>query len=144
VVYDGYYGAFVPIEDASFDAATTPDAVVELPWPIEEPKRGPTRPQRSRPRRCDACRRRRRDVQRSRDGDLAVCRQCAGGVDVPRLDAAEAINGIVARAPAAERRDLQRSLARRRAVRSARRARRTPLGDADPSSEALTAGGEES
>ena len=31
MVYDGYYGCFVPVEDASFDVATTREAIVELP-----------------------------------------------------------------------------------------------------------------
>jgi hypothetical protein len=31
MVYDGYYGCFVPVEDASFDVTTTPEAIVELP-----------------------------------------------------------------------------------------------------------------
>jgi hypothetical protein len=77
VVYDGYYGDFVPVEQASFDVSTTPEAVVELPWPT-----GPTgdaKPPRRRTsaQRCDACRQRRRDVARTRDGLLKVCRTCA-------------------------------------------------------------------
>jgi hypothetical protein len=32
MVYDGYFGCFVPVEDASFDVATAPEAIVELPW----------------------------------------------------------------------------------------------------------------
>jgi hypothetical protein len=43
MVYDGYYGRFVPIEAASFDVSTTPDAVVELPLDAETPIRPATR-----------------------------------------------------------------------------------------------------
>ena len=43
MVYDGYYGDFVPVEAASFDVATTPDAVVELPWEPEVPAPRPGR-----------------------------------------------------------------------------------------------------
>ena len=42
MVYDGYYGRFVPVEAASFDVAATPDAVVELP------AEAPNRPRRRR------------------------------------------------------------------------------------------------
>ena len=31
MVYDGYYGGFVPVEAASFDVSVTPDAIVSLP-----------------------------------------------------------------------------------------------------------------
>lgn len=31
MVHDGYYGCCVPVGDASFDVATTPEAIVELP-----------------------------------------------------------------------------------------------------------------
>jgi hypothetical protein len=39
MVYDGYYGRFVPVEAASFDVATAPDAVVKLPLDAETPIR---------------------------------------------------------------------------------------------------------
>ena len=39
MVYDGYYGRFVPVEAASFDVATTPDAIVELPLDADTPDR---------------------------------------------------------------------------------------------------------
>ena len=38
MVYDGYYGRFVPVEAASFDVAVTPDAVVELPRGADRPE----------------------------------------------------------------------------------------------------------
>ena len=54
MVYDGYYGRFVPVEAASFDLATTPEAIVEMPIEADLPERRPT----SGPRRCAQRRRR--------------------------------------------------------------------------------------
>ena len=122
MVYDGYYGRFVPIEWASFDVGTTPEAVVELPLPEEEPqhvrRRRPSGP------RCDACRERRSSVQWCRDGLLAICRPCAQGIDVRRLDSAAAIRHIVDHAPAPQRASFERGLLGRRAVRKTRRERK--------------------
>jgi hypothetical protein len=42
MVYDGYYGRFVPVEAASFDVATTPEAIVEMPIDAELPELRPT------------------------------------------------------------------------------------------------------
>ncbi|HEV8634430.1 MAG TPA: hypothetical protein VG370_09375, partial [Chloroflexota bacterium] len=39
MVYDGYYGGFVPVEAASFDASLMPEAVVDLPLAILEEQR---------------------------------------------------------------------------------------------------------
>jgi hypothetical protein len=36
VVYDGYYGGYVPVEDASFDVSLTPDAVIHMPLHVLE------------------------------------------------------------------------------------------------------------
>jgi hypothetical protein len=54
MVYDGYYGRFVPVEAASFDVATTPEAIVEMPIEADLPERRP----RSGPRRRAQRRRR--------------------------------------------------------------------------------------
>jgi hypothetical protein len=134
MVYDGYYGRFVPVEHASFDVATTPEAVVELPWPDESPAGSPGTRRRRRPAGpgCDSCRERGRGTQRSRDGALVVCRACARGVPVGRLDAAEAVRQIVGRAPAADRAALERRLSRRRAVRTARLRRQISGGKPGP------------
>ena len=122
MVYDGYYGDFVPVELASFDVSMTPEAVVELPWPEAEPSTPRGRP--SRPRRCDACRERRPNLQHSNDSMLAVCGRCAQDIVVKRLDAATVIAALVGRAPVAERRDLEHRLSVRRAVRAARQERK--------------------
>ena len=44
MVYDGYYGRFVPVEAASFDVATMPEAIVELPRDADVPEPRPGRP----------------------------------------------------------------------------------------------------
>jgi hypothetical protein len=45
---------------------------------------------------------RRSHVQRSRDGLLSVCHQCARGAEVINSDAGEAIETVVSRAPVSE------------------------------------------
>jgi glycosyltransferase involved in cell wall biosynthesis len=81
---------------------------------------------RARPRgaRCDACHTRRSHVQRSRDGLLTVCRQCARGAEVINSDSGEAIETVVSRAPVAERRALTRRLLARQTMHQSRRERR--------------------
>jgi glycosyltransferase involved in cell wall biosynthesis len=88
----------------------------------------PEQPRRARPpgARCDACHERKAHVQRTRDGLLTVCRACARGVDVTVSDAAEAIGAVVSRAPASERRALQRRLLARHAMHAGRRQRNAP------------------
>ena len=86
----------------------------------------PTAGRRARPGggRCDACHTRRSHVQRSRDGLLTVCRQCARGAAVINSDAGEAIETVVSRAPVAERRALTRRLLARQTMHQTRRERR--------------------
>jgi len=122
MVYDGYYGGFVPVENASFDVSTTPDAIVEMPWPDEQ-EPAAKRPKKP-PLRCDACRQRKRSVERCRDGLLVLCRVCARGRQVSSLDAAQTIEQIVAAAPAAERSALKHQLETRLAIRQRRRDRK--------------------
>lgn len=90
--------------------------------PIEGRREGP------RGARCDACHTRRSNVQRSRDGLLTVCRQCARGAEVINSDAGEAIETLVSRAPAAERRALTRRLLARQTMHQSRRERRHAAG----------------
>jgi hypothetical protein len=74
--------------------------------------------------RCDGCHTRRPHVQRSHDGLLTVCNQCARGVDVKTSDATEAIAALAARAPADERRALTRRLVARVTMHQGRQERR--------------------
>jgi glycosyltransferase involved in cell wall biosynthesis len=85
-------------------------------------------PRRPRPSgaRCDACHGRRSHVQRSLDGLVTVCSQCARGVDLATSDASEAIAAVASRAPAGERRALTRRLLARQMMHEARRERRDP------------------
>jgi hypothetical protein len=39
MVYDGYFGGFVPIAAASFDVSVTPEAIVSLPLSVLEDQR---------------------------------------------------------------------------------------------------------
>ena len=75
--------------------------------------------------RCDACHIRQSRVERSRDGLLSVCRQCARGVEIASGDASEVIESVISRAPAGERRGLSRRLHARRTLHEARRQRKT-------------------
>jgi glycosyltransferase involved in cell wall biosynthesis len=77
--------------------------------------------------RCDACHMRRSHVQRSRDGLLSVCKECARGVDLATSDAGEVIAALASRAPTAERRALRRRLLARQTMHAARRERRSPV-----------------
>ena len=79
--------------------------------------------------RCDACHAYQPKVQRSRDGLLTICRQCARGVDLATSDAGEAIAALVSRAPAGERRALTRRLLARQTMHEARRERRSHFVD---------------
>ena len=63
-------------------------------------------------------------MQRSRDGLLTVCRQCARGVDLPNTDATEVVDAVTSRAPAAERRAMSRRLLARQTMHHVRRERR--------------------
>jgi glycosyltransferase involved in cell wall biosynthesis len=83
-------------------------------------------PRRPRPpgARCDACHARHSNVQRSRDGLVTVCGQCARGVDLATSDAGDAIAAVASRAPARERRALTRRLLARQTMHEARRERR--------------------
>jgi glycosyltransferase involved in cell wall biosynthesis len=76
--------------------------------------------------RCDACHARQPNVQRSRDGLLSVCKQCARGFDVQKSDAAEAIVALADRAPTAERRALSRRLLARQTMHAAHHERAQP------------------
>jgi glycosyltransferase involved in cell wall biosynthesis len=89
---------------------------------------GPPRPRRTRPAggRCDACHERKAHVHHSRDGLLTVCSTCARGIDVSTEDAETAIANVVGRAPAAERRKLNRRLAARQTLHTTRRERTRP------------------
>jgi len=101
-----------------------PDAPQHRVSPTAEPSQtGRARPPGAR---CDACHARRSHVQRSRDGLVTVCRQCARGADLATSDAEEAIAAVASRAPAAERRALTRRLLARRTIHAARRERRSP------------------
>ena len=122
MVYDGCYGGFVPVENASFDVSTTPDAIVEMPRP-EEPEPVAKRPKKP-ALRCDACRQRKRTIERCSDGVLVVCRTCAHRRNVRSLPAVQAIEQIVAATPAGERTALRRQLETRLAIRLKRRDRK--------------------
>lgn len=74
--------------------------------------------------RCDACHERRPNVQRSQDGLVAVCKQCARGVDVAANVATDASAAVASRAPAGEQRALRRRLLARQTLHAARRERR--------------------
>jgi hypothetical protein len=63
-------------------------------------------------------------VQRSRDGLVTICRPCARGADLTRVDASDAIAAVVSRAPAAERRALTRRVVTRQTLHQTRRERR--------------------
>jgi glycosyltransferase involved in cell wall biosynthesis len=93
-----------------------------------EPRRSaePTDGRSARPigARCDACHKRQSRVQRSRDGLVTVCRQCARGVEVSLTDANDAIAAVASRAPRAERRALTRRLLARQTIHQARQQRR--------------------
>jgi glycosyltransferase involved in cell wall biosynthesis len=88
----------------------------------------PPRLRRTRPAggRCDACHQRKAHVHHSRDGLLTVCSTCARGIDVSSQNAEMAIENVVGRAPAAERRTLSRRLAARQAMHTTRRERARP------------------
>jgi len=72
--------------------------------------------------RCDACHARQSHVQRSQDGLVTICRQCARGVDLRTSDADAAIAAVASRAPARERRALTRRLLARQTLHRGRRA----------------------
>jgi hypothetical protein len=128
MVYDGYYGGFVAVEAASFDASLTPEAVVDLPLAIleeqrataeaEERRRLAADARRARPR-CDGQKHRVQTVTRAADGLLALCASCADGLDVAALTSPALIDALAARptdprAQARRRRELERRLQARR------------------------------
>ena len=87
--------------------------------------------------RCDACHARKSRVQRSRDGLLTICRGCARGAELTGSDSGEAIEAIVSRAPAAERRSLTRRLVARQTTHAARRERQLSVYSVDASASSL-------
>jgi hypothetical protein len=127
MVYDGYYGGFVPVEAASFDVSVTPEAVVRLPLSVledhraaaqaEELRRLAAEARRARPR-CDGRAHRVRAVTRAADGLLALCAACAEGLDVAGMTSPALIDALSARLPGpraqARRRELERRLQARR------------------------------
>jgi glycosyltransferase involved in cell wall biosynthesis len=90
------------------------------------PQTEPVKTRRHRPAgaRCDACHTRQARVQRSQDGLVTICRPCARGADLTSADASDAIEAVVSRAPAAERRALTRRLVTRQTMHQTRRERR--------------------
>ena len=54
MVFDGYYGGFVPVEAASFDVSLTPEAIVSLPLRILAEQRAAAGAEARRQRRADA------------------------------------------------------------------------------------------
>jgi hypothetical protein len=128
MVYDGYYGGFVPVEDASFDVSLTPEAVVHLPLDVledqraaaeaEERRRATADARRARPR-CDGRDHRVKKVTRAADGLLAFCAECAEGLDVAASTSPALIDALAARladprARPRRRRELERRLQARR------------------------------
>jgi hypothetical protein len=95
MVYDGYYGGFVPVDAASFDVTLEPEAVVLLPVSVLEEQRTAAEAlqrreqvradRRLRPR-CDAGDHHVQTVTRANDGLLALCRRCSEGPEVAALD----------------------------------------------------------
>ena len=90
MVYDGYYGGFVPVDAASFDVTLEPEAVVLLPLSVLEEQRTAAdalqrreqarAARRLRPR-CDAGDHHVQTVTCASDGLLALCRRCSEGVE---------------------------------------------------------------
>jgi hypothetical protein len=122
MVYDGYYGGFVPIEAASFDVSRTPEAVVELPLSVlddqraaaeaEERRRRAADARRARPR-CDGRTHRVGTVTRAADGLLALCRACAEGLDVAAMTSPTLIEALAGRLPNARAQERRQELERR-------------------------------
>ncbi len=108
VVYDGYYGGFVPVEAASFDVSLTPEAIVRLPLDVlddqraaagaEERRRQAADARRARPR-CDGRKHRALTVTRAADGLLGFCAACADGLDVTAMTSPALIEALTARLP---------------------------------------------
>jgi len=127
MVYDGYYGGFVPVESASFDVSLDPEAVVLLPLSTLEEQRAAAESlerreearaaRRARPR-CDARDHFVKTVTRATDGLLAVCDNCRLDLDLSTLDSPTLIELLVSRVDehkqAKQRRTLDRRLSARR------------------------------
>jgi hypothetical protein len=127
MVYDGYYGGFVPVEAASFDVSLNPEAIVLLPPSTLETQRAVAeameRRQQARARRrarprCDARDHSVETVSRAADGLLAVCDSCRGDLELSILDSPTLLEVLVSRAgehkQAKRRRNLERRLMARR------------------------------
>ena len=122
MVYDGYYGGFVPVDAASFDVTLEPEVVVLLPLSVLEEQRTAAEAlerheqaraaRRLRPR-CDAGDHPVQTVTRASDGLLALCSRCSEGVELTTLDSPALIDILVARVPEAERAHRRRALERR-------------------------------
>jgi len=127
MVYDGYYGGFVPVEAASFDVSLEGDAVAMLPLSSLDEQRSTAEERerrqqarvarRARPR-CDARDHHVQAVTRARDGLLALCAVCACGLDLAALDSEAVIEALVTRVPEGpQRRRRRRALEGRLSAR---------------------------
>lgn len=128
MVYDGYYGRFVPVETASFDVSLDPEAVAMLPLSILDEQHGAAEAlesrqqaraaRRARPR-CDARNHHVQPVTRAGDGLLALCTVCAQGIELSAVDSQTIIDALVTHVPEGPER-----LHRRRALEGRLSARR--------------------
>jgi len=126
MVYDGYFGGFVPGESASFDVSLDPEAVVLLPLSILETQRvvdesikrreDARATRRARPR-CDARDHKVETVIRANDGLLALGEGCRRDVDLSTLDSPRLLELLVSRAGERKQGKYRRTLERRLAAR---------------------------
>jgi hypothetical protein len=126
MVYDGYFGRFVPAGSASFDVSLDPEAVVLLPLSFLETQRVVAESmerreqaraaRRVRPR-CDARDHRVSTVIRANDGLLALCDECRGDVDLAMLESPRLLELLVSRVDERKQGKRRRTLERRLAAR---------------------------
>ena len=126
MVYDGYFGRFVPVGSASFDVSLDPEAVVLLPLSFLETQRTVAESskrrdearaaRRVRPR-CDSGDHRVMTVIRANDGLLALCDACRGDIDLMLLDSPGLLELLVSRVDERKQGKRRRMLDRRLAAR---------------------------
>ncbi len=127
MVYDGYYGGFVPVESASFDVSLDPEAIILLPESTLDTQRAAAESlgrreetraaRRARPR-CDARNHVVKAVTPSTDGLLALCDDCSDHLDLSTMDSPALVDFLASRVnehqQAKQRRTLERRLSARR------------------------------
>jgi hypothetical protein len=130
MVYDGYFGGFVPVGSASFDVSLNPEAIVELPLSVLDAQRATAESleqrrearaaRRARPR-CDLRDHFVETVTRANDGLLALCDECLGGLDVSTLDSPTLLDTLISRIDDRKRVKYRRILDRRLVMRTQER-----------------------